>query len=381
MLNKKRLLTPGPTPLPEEARLALARDMIHHRKQEFQNIMLAVQEKARVLFGTREPVLPLACSGTGAMTAAVYSLFKPGDPVLVVNSGKFGERWVEIAKSRGLDTDNLELPWGEYVSPEVAAERLNKKSYKGILVQVCETSTGAILPVKEIGEIKGSALLVADGISAVGVSPCPMDKWRIDCLLTGSQKGLMLPPGLALLALSQKAWKTAGDIEPGCFYFNLPKERKALEKGQTSFTTPVNLIVGLKASLDLIGDPSRIYRKQWALTALVRRGAAAAGLELFIHKNYAWGVTSIKMPKGVDGQKILKIAETRFGVYMAGGQDRLKGKIVRLGHMGWVDWSDCLAGLFALTEALREESGFIAEPGWSVAALEAYEKALREGCP
>lgn len=382
MLNKKRLLTPGPTPLPEETRLALSRDMIHHRKKEFQDLMFATQKKARALFGCDEPVLPLACSGTGAMTAAVYSLFKPGDSVLVIESGKFGERWAEIAKSRGLVVETLATPWGETVRPEDAAERLAKnKTLKGILVQVCETSTGALQPIRELGKIKGDALLVADGISAVGVSPCPMDAWNIDCLLTGSQKGLMLPPGLSLLALSPKAWSAVERTPPGCYYFDLLKEKKALDKGQTSFTTPINLIYGLAASLDLMADLQHVYLKQWALTALVRRGAQAMGMELLAKENFAWGVTSIKMPEGSDGQKILKIAETRFGVYMAGGQDRLKGKIIRLGHMGWVDWGDCMAGLYSLAEAARETFGFAASDDWPREAMNAYEGALRDGYP
>lgn len=359
MRNKLRLLTPGPTPLPEEVKLALGRDMIHHRKAAFREIMAKTQRQLRILFDSPTPVLPLACSGTGAMTAAVYSLFQPGQQVLVVEAGKFGQRWTAIAQARGLEVVRIQVEWGKSVTPAQIEEALRKNpAIIGVLVQLSETSTGALNPVREIAEIMqgNPALLVVDGISAVGISPCPMAAWSIDCLLTGSQKGLMLPPGLALLSLSPRAWQIADNTPPGCFYFNLVKERENLEKGQTNFTTPVNLIIGLEASLDLIlkNGLDAVYAKQWALTMLVRTGLAALGLELFVKENFAWGVTSALMPAGIDGQAVLKICEQDFGIVMAGGQDQLEGRIIRFGHMGWVDWGDCLAGLCALAYALKK---------------------------
>lgn len=384
MLNKLRLLTPGPTPLPEEVRLALSRDMIHHRKKDFKKLMASLQEQLGDLFGTSGPVLPLSCSGTGAMTATVYSLFTPGEKVLVVEGGKFGERWRKIAESRGLTVVCLPVPFGRAVDPGRVAAIINEdSSIAGILVQSCETSTGILHPVDEIARrTKGrNALLIVDGVSAVGISPLPMDELGLDCLLTGSQKGLMLPPGLSLLALSPGAWKKAESIRPGCFYFNLPDERKKLESNQTLFTTPVNLIFGLKASMDLLLAESlqRIYTKQWALTMLARQGAKALGLELFAPENFAWGLTSIMLPEGVDGVKLLEIAETEYGVCMAGGQDDLKGRLVRLGHMGWVDWSDVLAGLYALKYALGKVGGYSASRDFMEAAMSAYNCALETG--
>lgn len=381
MLNKPRLLTPGPTPVPETVRLALARDMIHHRKKDFQSIMHGVQEKLQTLFGTKQPVLPLSCSGTGAMTAAIYSLFSPGETVLVVNAGKFGERWEEIAKSRGLETVVLEVPWGQAATPgQVQAELDRNPKIKGLCMQICETSTCVLQPVRAIAEItaKRDVLLVADGISAVGISPCPMDEWRIDCLLTGSQKGLMLPPGLALLALSERAWQKAESIPAGCFYFDLPKERANLKKDQTRFTTPVNLIVGLDASLSLLLENGLdfVYKRQWALTMLARHGAQAMGLSMLAAENFAWGVTGIKLPGGISGTEVLKIAQEKYGVCMAGGQDRLKDKIIRLGHMGWVDWSDCLAGLYAINRGLAESGGYSASRDYMEVAMAAYNEAL-----
>lgn len=380
MLNKQRMLTPGPTPLPEEVRLALARDMIHHRKPAFRELMHEVQAKLGVLFGTQSPVLPLACSGTGAMTAAIYSLFKPGEKILSVETGKFGQRWSEIAKSRGLAVRKLEVEWGQAANPaEIGAILKEEGCFAGVLMQLSETSTGVMNPARAIAAITSQTdeLLVVDGISAVGISPCPMDEWKIDCLLTGSQKGLMLPPGLALIAFSERAWRKAESIEPGCFYFNLPAERAKLAKGETNFTSPINLIAGLKASLDLLlkNGLEPVYKKQWAMTMLVRAGLAALGLQLFAKSDFAWGVTAALAPQGIGAGELLRICQEEFGVIMAGGQDALKGKIIRVGHMGWVDWGDCLAGLAALALALQK-SGFAPGAGWEKAAMQAYMAAL-----
>lgn len=197
MLNKPRLLTPGPTHLPEEVRLALGRDMIHHRKDTFVRLMRRVQTQMQTLFATRQPVLPLSCSGTGAMQAAVDNLFAPGDKVLVVEGGKFGQRWTQIAEKNRLQVQRLEVQRGRAVNPDQVQAALNQHpDLRGVLVQYSETSTGVLHPIRDLGQITANnrVLLVVDGISGVGISPCPMDDWHIDCLLTGSQKGLMLPP-------------------------------------------------------------------------------------------------------------------------------------------------------------------------------------------
>lgn len=383
MLNKARMLTPGPTPLPEQVRLALAEDMIHHRKARFKQIMADTQKKLKILFGTEQPVLPLSSSGTGAMTAAVSSLFRCGQKVLVIEAGKFGERWTEIARSHGLDVLRLPVQWGQSADPTRVEEILSQHpEIAGVLTQLSETSTGVLQPVQAVAAItrRENTLLVVDGISAVGISPCPMSAWGIDCLLTGSQKGLMLPPGLALISLSERAWKVAETIPPACYYFNLPAERANLEKCQTHFTSPVNLIVGLNASLDLLlaNGLEAVYSKQWAMTMLVRAGAEAMGLELLAKNNFAWGVTSVLMPDGVDGQKVIKHAQDNFGVILAGGQDHLKGKIVRIGHMGWVDWGDCVAALCALNASVAQCGWQSASSNFIDAAMTAYGKALAE---
>lgn len=388
MLNKFRLLTPGPTPLPERVRLVLARDMIHHRKSEFKEIMGQVQQSLQTLFGTSGTVLPLSCSGTGAMTAAVYNLFAPGQKVLVIDGGKFSQRWSEIALSRGLEVETIPVPWGQAVRPEAVEAALKADpSIAGVLIQLSETSTGVLHPVEAVARItrESQALLVVDGISAVGLSPCPMDAWGVDCLLTGSQKGLMLPPGLALLALSGRAWACAGKQTPGCFYFNLVKERENVLKGQTCFTSPVGLILGLKESLDMLLENGLepVYAKQWALTMLTRAGLSAMGLELFAKKDFAWGITSVLLPDGVDGTKVLRLAQEKHGVCMAGGQDHYKGRMARIGHMGWVDWADVAAGLYALNDSLRAVGGYSGSRDYLEQGMAAYRAALegRPGAP
>ncbi len=383
MLDKIRLLTPGPTPLPEEVRLALAKDMIHHRKKDFELIMESVQKKLKILFGTAQDVLPLASSGTGAMTAAVYSLFAPGEKVLVIQAGKFGQRWAEIAKSHNLDIVSLDIPWGQAANKEDLEIILNEHpDIRGVLVQLCETSTGVLQPVKEMAQVTSQkdVIIVVDGISGVGISPCPMDEWKIDCLLTGSQKGLMLPPGLSLIALSEKAWKRAENQKDICYYFNLPAERAILKKNQTHFTSPINLIVGLDASLDLLlkNGLEAIYRKQWAMTMLVRKGAMAMGLALLAKKDFSWGITAIEIPEGLSGQEILRFAQEKYNVYMAGGQDKLKNRIIRIGHMGWVDWADCLAGLYAVNRGIVSLGGNASKNSFMEDAMEAYNRAYED---
>ncbi len=386
MLNKLRLLTPGPTPLPEEVRLALAKDMIHHRKADFVRVMEKVQPGLQYLFGTTQQVLPLSCSGTGAMFAAVANLFAPGETVLVVEGGKFGERWREIAEAQGLTVVSLVQEPGQAVTAEDLRAALQANpNVRGVLVQASETSTGVLHPVRELGEVTRNTdvLLVVDGISAVGISPCPMDAWGIDCLLTGSQKGLMLPPGLALLSFSARAWTKAEEVDCPNFYFNLRAERTKSLANQTLFTSPVNLIQGLAVSLDLFQTQTLdgIFRKQWALTAMTRAGAASLGLELLAPTHFTWGLTSIRMPEGVSSATVLKCAAEAYGVIMAGGQGELKNAIVRLGHMGHVDWSDVLAGLHALKQGLVKAGGYSAARTFLEDAMTAYEIALHDGYP
>lgn len=381
MLQKQRLLTPGPTPIPERVRLVMAQDMIHHRKPAFKEIMQRIQKPLQELFGTAGPVLTLSCSGTGVMTAAVHCLFKPGEKVLVVEAGKFAERWREIATVRGLTVSSLMVPFGQAVDPLAVVKALDEDpDISGVFIQLSETSTGVQHPVEEVARHlrQRNLLLVVDGISAVGLSPCPLDSWGMDCLLTGSQKGLMVPPGLGLMALSERAWKKAEEVAPSCFYFNVLKERANIEKNQTLFTSPVSLILGLAESLDMLMEAGldTVYRKQWALTMMARQGIQALGLDLFVPQHFTWGLTALSVPAGVDGNKMLQDCANKYGVIMAGGQDNLKGRIIRMGHMGWLDWADIAAGLHALAMSLTDAGGYTASRDYLEQSLAAYHAAL-----
>lgn len=386
MLYKSRLLTPGPTPLPERVRFAMAQDMIHHRKPAFKALMADLREGLAELFGTSQPVLPLCASGTGAMVAAVNNLFAPGDKVLVVEGGKFGERWAAICENAGVIAVRLKVEWGKAVDPADIAGVLDAdKDICAVLVQFSETSTGVQHPVRSIAGVTSShqVLLVVDGISAVSISPCPMDLWGVDCLLTGSQKGLMLPPGLALIALSEKAWQRVEALPSRDFYFNLLKERDNNAKGQTNFTSPVSLLVGLGESLRMFSEIGleNVYRKQWAMTMMARTSVEAMGLGLFAPENFTWGLTSVLLPAGMDAVRLLTQASERYGVIMAAGQDAYKNRMVRMAHMGWVDYGDLAVGIHALAASYQSCGGHIGCRNYLEQGLDAYWAAMDAGFP
>ncbi|MCC8193647.1 MAG: alanine--glyoxylate aminotransferase family protein [Deltaproteobacteria bacterium] len=386
MLHKTRLLTPGPTQLPDRVRLAMAHDMVHHRKPSFKQLMHTVQENLQTLFGTAQPVITLTASGSGAMTAAVANLFTAGETVITIEGGKFGERWGGICDSLHVNTAKLSVPWGESAAvSDVEALLDATPAASGILVQVSETSTGAMHPIKELAALakKRNVLLGADGVSAVSISPCPMDEWGIDCLLTGSQKGLLLPPGLSFIALSPKAWEKAESIPCRDFYFNLVRERDQLAQDQTNFTPAINLLYGLNESLLMLLEDGleTVFRKQWALTRMARTGLAAMGFELLAKGHYTWGLTSFLLPAGITSGPLLAHAAEAYGIVMAAGMGHQKEHVVRLGHMGWVDLADVAAGLYATAASFRALGGHIGMRDYLEQALAAYEKALINGLP
>ncbi len=375
------MLTPGPTPIPDRVRLAMAAPLPHHRKDAFKQIMAENQIMLKKLFCTESPVIPLASSGTGAMTAAAFNLFRPGEKVLVATAGYFGNRWIDIVTMRGLTPVVIRRPAGQSLDPEEIRTVLDADpDIRGVFMQISETSTGVLHPVKEVAALTRGrdVLLVADGISAVSISPVCMDEWGIDCLVTGSQKGLMLPPGLAFIALSPRAWQRVGSVSPQCYYFDLLQERENCLKNQTHYTSPISLLVGLHEALTMLLEfgMDNVFKKQWALTQMARTGLSSMGLELFVKDEgrYTWGLTSICMPDDIPAGPVVAKAFRDCSVILTAGQGELKEKIIRLAHMGWVDWADIAAGLHALAWSLpvRPQAPYLET------ALDAYHRALGE---
>ena len=355
---KQYLLAPGPTPVPDEVVRAMAQTMIHHRTPQFSEVFAEAREGLKALFGTKNDVLVLASSGTGAMEAAVSNLFSPGEKVLVINGGKFGERWQQIGQAFGLQVTQLKVEWGKAVKPEVVEKHLKVyPDIQGVLIQASETSTTTLHPVQEIAELtRGGPLLVVDGVTAVGVLPVPMDEWGIDVLVTGSQKALMLPPGLGFIALNERAWARTEKAKLPRFYFDLRLERKNQLKKTTAFTPAVSLVFGLHASLEMMQKEGleRVYARHERLARATSAAAAALGLKLLAPENPSPAATGIVLPEGMDGEKLLDYLRERMGITFAEGQDQLKGKIIRIAHVGYIGAFDVLVAISALEMALKK---------------------------
>ena len=374
---KRRIFAPGPTPVPQEVLSALATPPLHHRTKEFDAILGRVWDNLKFLFGTKQPVYLLSSSGTGAMETAVVNLFAAKDRVLVIDGGKFGERWGKISKAYGLEVETLTVEWGESATPEAVTSILKQhKDIRGVLFQASETSAGTHHPVKEIAAAvreNSDALVVVDGITAVGVTPLPMDDWGLDVLVSGSQKALMLPPGLAFLALSERAKQQQSRVNLPKFYFNLTAEDKAMAKGTTAWTPAVGLITGLDVVLQQLRETGleSIYEFHHRLAEATRRGVIGMGLELFATGIPSTALTAVKVPEGVAGGKIVSYLRDRFGVTIAGGQEPYKGKIFRLAHLGHYDELDVLTILSAVEITLKH-LGREVQLGSGVAAASQY---------
>ena len=344
--------------VPERVLEALSRPTLYHRSPEFKEVFLETRELLKTVMGTEGEVLILTSSGTGAMEAAVANLFNPGDSAVVVVGGKFGQRWEELCRTHGVNPIFVNVEWGKAVDVgEVERALSENPGVKGVLVQICETSTGTLHDVKSIGEILKrypEALLIADGITAYGVYNIPTDEWGIDVAITGSQKALMTPPGLSVITLNEKAVNRLVE-NPRTYYFNLKKELKQQPKGQTAYTTGTNLVVALNEALKMILDEGieNVAKRHQLLAEATRAGVRALGLEL-LSNNPANGVTAVLSPEGVNGQDVVRIAREKYGITIAGGQEHLKGKIFRLSHMGYVDQFDVLTGLEVVELALKE---------------------------
>jgi len=349
---KKYLLAPGPTPVPESVLLAMAQPIFHHRTPQFEALFADTATSLKKLFKTTQDVLMLASSGSGAMEAAVTNTTSPGDRVLVVNGGKFGERWGKIAATYGLAVTELKVEWGTAVDPAAIAKALKEHpETKLVLVQGSETSTTVLHPVAEIAKItrETDALLVVDGITAVGVLDLPMDALGIDVLLTGSQKALMLPPGLAFIALSEKAWKGVGAAKCPRFYFDLKRERDNQQKHTTAWTPAISLIFGLHEALRMMFEEGldNVFARHDRLARATRAGAEALGLRLVAPTAPSPATTGIYLPDGVPG-KLVGYLRDKVGITFAGGQDQLKGKICRIAHLGYIGSFDIVTALAAL---------------------------------
>jgi aspartate aminotransferase-like enzyme len=371
---KFRLLTPGPTPVPEETLLELARPVFFHRTPEFRQILAEVLDDLKYVYQTKNAIVPLTASGTGGMEAAVANCLPPGSKAICLIAGRFGERWRGLCKAFGVEAVSITAPPGQPVPPELLERALAEhRDAVAVCATLSETSTGVANDVAAYGRIVAGtpALLLVDAISGLGVVECQTDAWNIDVCVTGSQKALMLPPGLAFVAVSDKAWKVI-DSNPArrAFYFDLKKAREKLETSDTPYTPAHTLIRALRVSLKRIRAEGieNIWRTQARNAAAARAGFQAMGLELFATRP-ADGLTVVKVPAGIDGVALLGKLEKQYGLKLAGGQDNLKGKIIRLAHMGHIDQFDVLAALSGV-ELVLKEMGYPIEPGRGVAAAQ-----------
>ncbi|MBI2891110.1 MAG: alanine--glyoxylate aminotransferase family protein [Nitrospirae bacterium] len=370
-MKREYLFAPGPTQLPEEILRILSEPIVYHRGPKFKAILQEARADLKVLFQTEQDVLVLTSSGTGAMEAAVTHTLSRGDRALVIEGGKFGERWGEICQAYGVDVEWLRVPWGKAVDPaDVRKALTNGSDIRAVFVQASETSTGVKQPVHEIAEITRrlpDTLLAVDGITAVGVFPVPMDAWGIDVMVSGSQKAMMLPPGLGFIAMGPRAWARAERSDLPKFYFNLRKERELQPKGETNFTPAVPFIVALRRALQMIREEGleQVFARHERLAKATREGMRALGLELFAPESPSNACTAVKVPAGVDGEKIPKHIRETYGVTIAGGQSKLKGKIFRIAHLGYYNPFDMVMVMSAVEMTLRD-LGYPAQIGAGV---------------
>ncbi len=357
-MQKKYLLAPGPTPVPPEALLAMAMPIIHHRAPDFLPVLESAKKGLQWLYQTKNDVLILCSTGTGGMVGSVNNFLTPGDDVLVVNGGKFGERWTKICQAYGMKVEEIAVEWGYAVKPESVEAALKKNpKIKAVFVQANETSTGVYHDVKALAAIvkKTDAIFVVDAISALVAHDIRTDEWGIDVMIGGSQKGVMLPPGLAFVSVSDKAWKMADTARTPKFYFNFKKERENLAKNQTLFTSAVTLIIGLNECVKMLQAEGldKVFARHERLAKATRAGAGALGLKLFPKESPSNALTAIEAPAGVDGQAIYKDLRVKYGITGAGGQDKLKGKIFRIAHLGYADTFDVITAIAGIEMVLK----------------------------
>ncbi|MEE2737135.1 MAG: alanine--glyoxylate aminotransferase family protein [Planctomycetota bacterium] len=357
---KYRLMTPGPTPVPDEVLEVLSRPVRYHRSDEARGILRQAIEGLRHVFQTNQEVVLLTSSGTGAMEAAVVNTLTAGSTALVIESGKFSQRWSSLCQSVNARIHTLEVPWGKHADPQELTETLRKHpEIEVVFATLCETSTGVVHDIKTLAQVVGetSALFVVDGISGVGADRCYMDSWGIDLLVAGSQKALMMPPGLAFVAVSSKAWERIQQNPARGYYFDLCRYRDKLSIPDTPFTPAHTLIAGLTSCLSRIqqqgGGIEHVWERTEQLASACRSGIEAMGLKLFASRPSA-GVTAVQVPEQIDGIALLARLRDRFNLVPAGGQEQLRGRIVRIAHMGYTDALDVVTALAGLELVLYE---------------------------
>lgn len=378
MDNKLMLMIPGPTPVPEAALLALAKHPIGHRTGEFSNLMAEVTENLKWLHQTESDVLMLTASGTGAVEAGMINFLSPGDRILVGCNGKFGDRWAEVGAAYNLNVEKLTAEWGQPLDPQLFAEKLQadtQKQIKAVIITHSETSTGVLNDLETINRhVKehGEALIIVDAVTSLGAVNLPMDAWGLDVVASGSQKGYMIPPGLGFVAVSPKAWEAYKTAKLPRYYLDLGKYRKSTAKNTTPFTPPVNLMVALHTTLRMMKAEGLegIFARHQRLMNASRAGMKGLNLPLFAEDSYASPAITAVAPDKVDAEQIRAILKKKFDIALAGGQDHLKGKIFRIGHLGFVSDRDILSAIASLEVALRElgYEGFTPGAGAAAAA-------------
>lgn len=377
MLYKKRLMTPGPTDIPPTVLAEAAKPIPHHRTPQFRKVLTDTVAGLKRIFRTSHDLLIFPAAGTGGMEAAVVNLCSPGDHILVASCGNFGNRWADIAKAFGVQAELYEVEWGQAVSPAEIARRLAADpQIKAVFTTLSETSTGIESDIRAIGEVvaKTPAVMVVDAISGLGAIPLQTDEWHADVVVVGAQKGLMIPPGLAMIAISPKAWEQVKGSKCPKYYFSWERSQKAMTAeplADTPYTPSISLVLQLAESVRLLEAEGleAIWTRHARMAEATRSAMKALGLKLFAQANPSNAVTSICVPDGVDGGKLVKTIRDVYGITLAGGQGKIKGKIFRIGHLGYADDWDVLAAVASVERALAEQN-FPVEIGKGVAAAE-----------
>jgi aspartate aminotransferase-like enzyme len=376
MDDKLMLMIPGPTPVPEKVLLAMAKHPIGHRSGDFSKIMAEVMQGLKWLHQTQNDVLILTASGTGAMEAGIINFLSPGDRVLVGCNGKFGDRWAEVSQAYGLQVDKITAEWGQPLDPEQFRAKLEadtEKTIKAVIVTHSETSTGVLNDLETINKhvkAHGEALILVDTVTSLGAYNVPVDEWGLDVVASGSQKGYMIPPGLGFVAVGARAWEAYKTAKLPRYYLDLGKYRKDAAKNTTPFTPPVNMFFALQAALQMMQAEGleNIFARHNRLTRATRAAVKALGLPLLAADEVASPAITAVIPDRVDAEQVRSVIKKRFDIVLAGGQDHLKGKIFRMGHLGFVSDRDILAAVSAL-EATLQELGYEAfSPGAAIAA-------------